>query len=283
VLHVNTAIPVRFVAFDALRVDGHDLTGNPWAARRAVLEELGVETWCSRLAELFDDGHALFDAFCQHRLEGIVAKRTTGTYRPGYPGWVKVKNPAYWRRESEIESNRLNGGAWRPSLRARVGPPGRSVPTALGRRFLSKGRRSGHAPEDEPSIREVVPTRTGNGNRAEQTSNAALLAAWPRRGGPVSGAFFAACSRVRASHCGRRQLTRADPRWTLGEGTTVADETVAREGAADRPRPVSVKTSETEYVEDAEDDANEAWPQLPQVELEVCLGETLKWAQHPRL
>jgi hypothetical protein len=24
-------------------------------------------------------------------------------YRPGYRGWVKVKNPDYWRRESEVE------------------------------------------------------------------------------------------------------------------------------------------------------------------------------------
>jgi hypothetical protein len=24
-------------------------------------------------------------------------------YRPGYGGWTKVKNPSYWRRESEIE------------------------------------------------------------------------------------------------------------------------------------------------------------------------------------
>jgi hypothetical protein len=26
---------------------------------------------------------------------GIVAKRTAGAYRPGYRGWIKVKNPAY--------------------------------------------------------------------------------------------------------------------------------------------------------------------------------------------
>jgi hypothetical protein len=23
-------------------------------------------------------------------------------YRPGYRGWAKIKNPGYWRRESEI-------------------------------------------------------------------------------------------------------------------------------------------------------------------------------------
>jgi bifunctional non-homologous end joining protein LigD len=94
------------VAFDVLRVNGYDLTSSPWSARRAVLEELGVETWCSRLADVFDDGHALFDAIAKHGLEGIVAKRTTGAYRPRQRGWIKVKNPDYWRRDQEIEALR---------------------------------------------------------------------------------------------------------------------------------------------------------------------------------
>ena len=38
VLHGNTAIPVTFVAFDLLRVDGHDVTCNPWSQRRTLLE-----------------------------------------------------------------------------------------------------------------------------------------------------------------------------------------------------------------------------------------------------
>jgi hypothetical protein len=51
VLHGNKAVAVTFVAFDVLRVDGYDLTATSWVARRAVLEELGVATWCSRLAD----------------------------------------------------------------------------------------------------------------------------------------------------------------------------------------------------------------------------------------
>jgi ATP-dependent DNA ligase len=41
-------------------------------------------------------------AVCDHGLEGIVAKKRNGIYRPGYRGWTKLKNPGYWRRESEI-------------------------------------------------------------------------------------------------------------------------------------------------------------------------------------
>ena len=52
---------------------------------------------------MFDDGEALFDAVVSYGLEGIVAKRRAGLYRSGYRGWTKVKNPANWRRESEIE------------------------------------------------------------------------------------------------------------------------------------------------------------------------------------
>ena len=49
---------------------------------------------------------ALFDAVVSYGLEGIIAKRRAGLYRSGYRGWTKVKNPSYWRRESEVEQVR---------------------------------------------------------------------------------------------------------------------------------------------------------------------------------
>jgi ATP-dependent DNA ligase len=39
-------------------------------------------------------------------LEGVVAKRRDRVYRSGQRGWAKVKNPNYWRLESEIEQMR---------------------------------------------------------------------------------------------------------------------------------------------------------------------------------
>lgn len=56
--------------------------------------------------EVFGDGPELYAAVCEHGLEGIVAKRLASTYRQGQSGWVKVKNPAYWRHDQEIESLR---------------------------------------------------------------------------------------------------------------------------------------------------------------------------------
>jgi bifunctional non-homologous end joining protein LigD len=104
VLHGDNSVPVTLVAFDVLRVDGHDLTCNPWSDRRSVLEQLELSSPLCLVADAFDDGEALFEAVCSHGLEGVVAKRRSGKYRPGYRGWVKVKNPDYWRRESEVRA-----------------------------------------------------------------------------------------------------------------------------------------------------------------------------------
>jgi ATP-dependent DNA ligase len=41
---------------------------------------------------------------CERELEGIVAKRRAGSYRPGQRGWVKIKNRDYWRYEMQRES-----------------------------------------------------------------------------------------------------------------------------------------------------------------------------------
>ena len=43
---------------------------------------------------------------CEHGLEGVVAKRRNGLYRSGHRGWLKRKNPSYWRLEQERASVR---------------------------------------------------------------------------------------------------------------------------------------------------------------------------------
>lgn len=70
---------------------------------------------------MFDDGHALYEAVCDLGLEGVVAKRTTSRYGANVRGgWVKIKNPNYWRRESEIANlrHRSERGARRKNGRA---------------------------------------------------------------------------------------------------------------------------------------------------------------------
>jgi bifunctional non-homologous end joining protein LigD len=75
----------------------------PYSGRRAELEGLDLNGTHWTTPETFEDGPALFNAVCAHELEGVVAKRRAGLYRPGERGWVKIKNREYWRYEMERE------------------------------------------------------------------------------------------------------------------------------------------------------------------------------------
>ena len=105
-LNNDLSVPVTFVAFDVLSLDGTDLTKRPYEERRDLLASLGLDGPGWATSETFEDGHALFQSVCELGLEGVVAKKRSGRYRPGERGWIKAKNPSYWRRESEIEGVR---------------------------------------------------------------------------------------------------------------------------------------------------------------------------------
>jgi bifunctional non-homologous end joining protein LigD len=103
VLHGHREIPVVYVIFDVLVHGRESSMGLPYSERREILNGLDLRgpAWCT--AETFDDGHALFAAVVDQGLEGIVAKPRTSTYRPGEPGWLKIKNRGYWRFGQELE------------------------------------------------------------------------------------------------------------------------------------------------------------------------------------
>jgi bifunctional non-homologous end joining protein LigD len=69
-LHGDGRVPLTYVIFDLLAVDGESTTGRPYRERRVLLEslELGRGAWY--LAGTFEDGEALFEAVCEHGLEG---------------------------------------------------------------------------------------------------------------------------------------------------------------------------------------------------------------------
>jgi bifunctional non-homologous end joining protein LigD len=101
-----TTVPVTFMVFDLLRLDGDDLTAEPLATRRARLAEvLDGSPW--QVPASYDDGQMLHDATRQQGLEGIVSKRLSSTYRPGErsPHWQKF---AHRTRGSYVV------GGWRP-------------------------------------------------------------------------------------------------------------------------------------------------------------------------
>lgn len=86
--------PLVYYAFDILEADGRPLFDLPLRERRERLRgllDLRGET--VRLSEAFDDGVALYEAAKEQGLEGIVAKRSGSTYKPGKRtrDWLKVK------------------------------------------------------------------------------------------------------------------------------------------------------------------------------------------------
>ncbi|CAN5887890.1 ATP-dependent DNA ligase [soil metagenome] len=87
-------IPVSYVAFDLLAVDGEDLTGLPVTQRLDRLDDLLVPGGPVRRSEVLgSNGTAVFAAARDAQLEGVVGKRRSSPYRAGQrsPDWVKIK------------------------------------------------------------------------------------------------------------------------------------------------------------------------------------------------
>jgi bifunctional non-homologous end joining protein LigD len=92
-------VPVTFVAFDLLHLDGEDLTGRPLVERKRLLDDLRLvgPAWATN--SCYPDGDALFEVCAQQGHEGVVAKRLDSPYLPGVRArtWLKKKSPD-WKR-----------------------------------------------------------------------------------------------------------------------------------------------------------------------------------------
>jgi len=87
-------IPVTYIAFDLLYLDGRSIIREPLEDRKQMLDELVVKNPRIDVSTCVEgDGMALFEAASAAHLEGIVAKRVGSPYRPGKRGrdWLKVK------------------------------------------------------------------------------------------------------------------------------------------------------------------------------------------------
>ncbi|MFV0253161.1 MAG: ATP-dependent DNA ligase [Beutenbergiaceae bacterium] len=88
--------PASFVAFDLLALDQEDLTGQPFAVRRARLEQaLGEASSPVHLTPLTTDPAEAADWFERFEgagLDGIIGKPLDGPYLPGKRTMTKVKH-----------------------------------------------------------------------------------------------------------------------------------------------------------------------------------------------
>jgi bifunctional non-homologous end joining protein LigD len=89
------SVPVTYMIFDIMHLDGHSALGVPYSERRRLLEglELAGPHWVVPPSET-GGGALVLKAARDAGLEGVVAKRLDGPYRPGLrdPSWQKVKN-----------------------------------------------------------------------------------------------------------------------------------------------------------------------------------------------
>jgi bifunctional non-homologous end joining protein LigD len=91
---VRREVPVQLFVFDALWLDGQDLTSLPMTERRARLEEVvvpgkGIDVTLA----VPEHGVALWQSAKERGLEGVIAKRSSSRYQPGRrsPDWKKIK------------------------------------------------------------------------------------------------------------------------------------------------------------------------------------------------
>jgi bifunctional non-homologous end joining protein LigD len=89
------SIPVVYMIFDVLYLDGRVTMELPYEERRKLLEGLALNGSHWRTpAHHVGDGPAMVEASREQRLEGIIAKRLGSHYEPGKRSgaWLKVKN-----------------------------------------------------------------------------------------------------------------------------------------------------------------------------------------------
>jgi bifunctional non-homologous end joining protein LigD len=107
-------VPITYVVFDILHLDGHDLMPLPLTDRRRLLEQVLEPAPSWRCSPVHDEGATLLAAAQELGLEGIVAKRADSPYEPGKRtrSWLKVKV----RRRQEMVV-----GGWLPGEGGRGG------------------------------------------------------------------------------------------------------------------------------------------------------------------
>jgi bifunctional non-homologous end joining protein LigD len=114
-----SSLPVTYLAFDLLHLDGRPLLDEPYHARRELLDGLGLEGpgWQTPPSFTQETGGDVLAVSRQHGLEGIVSKRLASRYEPG-------KRTGSWRKIKNIRRQEVVVGGWKPGEGGRTGQIG---------------------------------------------------------------------------------------------------------------------------------------------------------------
>ncbi|MFC4905811.1 non-homologous end-joining DNA ligase [Actinomadura gamaensis] len=128
-------VPVRYVAFDLLFLDGRTLFDVPYAERRALLAELELAATGPVEVPPYLDGSdsaqvaELMDFTREQGLEGLMAKRLDSPYRPG-------RRVEFWRKIKNFRTQEVVICGWKPGRGRREG----GVGSLLLGEYDAKGR-----------------------------------------------------------------------------------------------------------------------------------------------
>jgi bifunctional non-homologous end joining protein LigD len=113
---LSAQIPVSYLAFDLLWLDGRSLLEQQYARRRELLDGLALQgsRWQAPPSFTGESGADIQAVSRQQNLEGVMAKRLGSRYEPGRrsPAWRKIKNVS--RQEFVV-------GGWKPGEGGRAG------------------------------------------------------------------------------------------------------------------------------------------------------------------
>jgi bifunctional non-homologous end joining protein LigD len=115
-------VPVRYVVFDLLYLDGNATFDLPYRDRRELLDGLELAHGPIEAPSYLNGGDVaqlseLLDFTVEQKLEGVVAKRLDSPYRPG-------QRVGYWRKIKNFRTRDVVIGGWKPGKGRRAGGVG---------------------------------------------------------------------------------------------------------------------------------------------------------------
>jgi bifunctional non-homologous end joining protein LigD len=111
-------VPVVYLVFDVLHLDGRSTTGLSYRDRRELLEGLGLEgpSWAVPPAS-YGGGAEMLETSRERGLEGVLAKRAESVYLPG-------RRSPHWRKVKDVRTQEVVVAGWRPGAGRRAGTIG---------------------------------------------------------------------------------------------------------------------------------------------------------------